>query len=49
MIKRSYFRGGSMLAVVMSLGLAGQAAAQQDAPTDVEEVVVTGSYIAGTP
>lgn len=51
MMKRSYFCGGSLLAVTFALGLAAQAQAQT-AParaTDVEEVVVTGSLIAGTP
>lgn len=50
--KRSYLRGASVLAV-LSLGLAAPALAQTqstaDKTTDVEEVVVTGSYIAGTP
>src|SRR5436190_3140207 len=52
MIQRSYLCGASALALVMSLGLAGSALAQTqtaDKATDVEEVVVTGSYIAGTP
>ncbi|MFB2351819.1 hypothetical protein, partial [Priestia megaterium] len=48
MSKSRYFCGGSMLAVALALGGAGQAAAQaQD--NVVEEVVVTGSFIAGTP
>jgi iron complex outermembrane receptor protein len=40
-----------MLAVVLSLGLAAAATAQtgQAAPAEIEEVVVTGSLIAGTP
>ncbi len=48
--KRSYLRGASVLAV-LSLGLAAPAVAQTqnaDKATDVQEVVVTGSYIAGT-
>lgn len=51
MSKRRYFCGGSLLAVVLSLGLAGTAAAQAAKPAaaEVSEVVVTGSYIAGTP
>ncbi|MBL8556357.1 MAG: TonB-dependent receptor [Phenylobacterium sp.] len=51
MTKRSYFSGGSVLAVLMSFGLAATAQAQTSAsaPADVEEVVVTGSFIAGTP
>ena len=49
MSKRSYFCGGSMLAVALTMG-GFQAAQAADAPTTkVEEVVVTGSYIAGTP
>ena len=47
MSKSSYFCGGSILAVALSMGLAGSAAAQEAAT--VEEVVVTGSFIAGTP
>ncbi len=51
MRKRSYFCGGSMLAAILTLGLVSTAAAQTgaDKTTDVEEVVVTGSFIAGTP
>ncbi|MCI3134168.1 TonB-dependent receptor domain-containing protein [Phenylobacterium aquaticum] len=51
MSKSRYFCGGSILAVAMSFGIAGAASAA-DAPkadTTVEEVVVTGSFIAGTP
>ena len=48
MSKSRYFCGGSILAVALTMGLAGTAAAQDDAAT-VEEVVVTGSFIAGTP
>ncbi|WP_310541994.1 TonB-dependent receptor domain-containing protein [Phenylobacterium sp.] len=47
MSKSSYFCGGSILAVALTMGLAGSAAAQEAAT--VEEVVVTGSFIAGTP
>jgi iron complex outermembrane receptor protein len=47
MSKSSYFCGGSILAVALTMGLAGAAAAQD--ATVVEEVVVTGSFIAGTP
>ncbi|WP_337186030.1 TonB-dependent receptor [Phenylobacterium sp.] len=49
MTRRSHLCGGSMLAVAFSLGLAATAAAQASAPAEVEEVVVTGSFIAGTP
>ena len=45
MLKSRYFCGGSVMAVVLALG--GQALAQQ--ASTVEEVVVTGSFIAGTP
>ena len=50
-MKHVFFCGASAAAVVMSAGLwAGpSAAAEAPAPTEVEEVVVTGSYIAGTP
>lgn len=47
MSKRSYFCGGSLLAVALALGLGSQAAAQQ--ANTIDEVVVTGSFIAGTP
>ena len=50
--KRSYLCGASVLAV-LTLGLSGPAWAQTqsnaDKTTDVEEVLVTGSDIAGTP
>ena len=53
MMKRTYLCGASALAVAVSLGLAApafaQAAADKAAPAEVAEVVVTGSYIAGTP
>ncbi|MDP3749849.1 MAG: TonB-dependent receptor [Phenylobacterium sp.] len=48
MLKSRYLCGGSVLAVVLAMGLSGQAAAQDQSST-VEEVVVTGSFIAGTP
>jgi iron complex outermembrane receptor protein len=44
MLKSRYFCGGSILAVALAFG--GAAAAQE---ATVEEVVVTGSFIAGTP
>lgn len=47
MLKRSYFCGGSVMAVALAMGAVGSAAAQE--ATVVEEVVVTGSFIAGTP
>ncbi|MDP1597973.1 TonB-dependent receptor domain-containing protein [Phenylobacterium sp.] len=46
MLKSSYFCGGSILAVALAFGVSGFAAAQE---TTVEEVVITGSFIAGTP
>ena len=50
MSKSRYFCGGSALALTLSLCGAGQAAAQtQNQAAMVEEVVVTGSFIAGTP
>lgn len=51
MSKRSYFCGGSLVAVALVLGVASTAAAQTGADknaADLEEVVVTGSFIAGT-
>ena len=47
MLKSRYFCGGSILAVALAFGVSGTAAAQGEAT--VEEVVVTGSFIAGTP
>jgi len=44
----AYLAGGSLLAMSLAFGLSGVAAAQ-DEPTEVGEVVVTGSLIAGTP
>ncbi|WP_430423437.1 TonB-dependent receptor domain-containing protein [Phenylobacterium sp.] len=52
MIKRRYFCGGSTLAVALVLGLAGNAQGQTQSssdPAEVAEVIVTGSFIAGTP
>ena len=50
MSRRSYFCGGSVVAVILSMGLVAPALAQAGAEkaTDVEEVIVTGSFIAGT-
>ncbi|HMP63112.1 MAG TPA: TonB-dependent receptor plug domain-containing protein, partial [Phenylobacterium sp.] len=48
MLKNRYFYGGSALAVALAMGAALPAAAQSQA-TMVEEVVVTGSFIARTP
>jgi iron complex outermembrane receptor protein len=50
MNKRSQFCGGSVLAVAVALGISAPAGAQtaSTAASEVEEVVVTGSYIAGT-
>ncbi|MES2340107.1 MAG: TonB-dependent receptor [Pseudomonadota bacterium] len=48
MSKSRYFCGGSILAVALTMGLSSAAVAQ-DNETVVEEVVVTGSFIAGTP
>ncbi len=45
MLKSRYFYGGSIMAVAMAMG--GQALAQEGGT--VEEVVVTGSFIRGTP
>ncbi|MBT9473255.1 MAG: TonB-dependent receptor [Pseudomonadota bacterium] len=46
MLKSRYFCGGSILAVALALGVSSVAAAQDNT---VEEVVITGSFIAGTP
>lgn len=57
MLKSRYFCSGSLLAVAFTLGLTSVAAAQAKpttaaaavtAPAEVSEVIVTGSYIAGT-
>ena len=52
-MKARYFCASSVLAVAISLGItqaaAAQAAASKPAASEVSEVVVTGSYIAGTP
>lgn len=44
----AYLAGGSALAMAMAIGFGGIASAQ-DEPAEVEEVVITGSLIAGTP
>lgn len=53
MNRSSFLRGGSSLALGLALmGWGAHAQAQQkpgDAPVEVEEVVVTGSFIKGTP
>ncbi|MET3665089.1 iron complex outermembrane receptor protein [Caulobacter sp. 1776] len=53
MKRTSFLRGGSCLALAVALAGATGAQAQQkpnnDAPVEVEEVVVTGSFIKGTP
>jgi len=55
MKRSSFLRGGSRLALAISLtgGVAGAAHAQaqkpNDSPVEVEEVIVTGSFIKGTP
>ena len=48
MLHSRYLAGASSLALLAVLGLAGPASAQDDT-TAVEEVVVTGSFIAGSP
>lgn len=47
MIKSRFFCSASAMAAAVAVGWAGEAAAQQ--PTEVGEVVVTGSFIRGTP
>ncbi|PZQ57937.1 MAG: TonB-dependent receptor [Phenylobacterium zucineum] len=51
MLKRRYFCSGSVVAVALAMGIAAPAAAQSGPQTtnEIEEVVVTGSFIAGTP
>ena len=51
MSKSRFFCGASTLAAILAFGVSGQASAQAgaDKPTAVEEVVVTGSFIRGTP
>ena len=50
MSKAGFFCSASAIAALMALGAAGQAAAQTDkAANEVSEVVVTGSFIRGTP
>ncbi len=48
MRRTAYLAGGSALAMVAAIGFGGIAFAQ-DEPASVEEVVITGSLIAGTP
>jgi len=50
-MKSRFFCNASVVAVALSLGSAGQAFAQAaaNAPAEIEEVVVTGSFIRGTP
>jgi len=50
MLKSRYFCGGSVVAVVLAFGMVQSAGAAEAAKSaEVSEVVVTGSYIAGTP
>ena len=50
MINHRYCCGSSMLAAAFALSLAGSASAQTaERANEIEEVVVTGSFIAGTP
>ncbi len=51
MIKSRFFCSASVLAAAMALGASGQTLAQTATPeaNDVAEVVVTGSFIRGTP
>lgn len=51
MSRRRYFCSGSVVAVALAVGISAPAAAQSQAQTsnEIEEVVVTGSFIAGTP
>ncbi len=48
MRRTAYLAGGSALAMVAAIGFGGIAAAQSE-PASVEEVVITGSLLAGTP
>ncbi|HEX7886659.1 MAG TPA: TonB-dependent receptor [Phenylobacterium sp.] len=50
-MRSRFFCGGSTLAVALALGLSHEAMAQAAQPgaTDIQEVVVTGSFIRGTP
>lgn len=43
------FGGVSTIATLVALGLAAPAFAQEAAPAESEEIIVTGSHIAGTP
>ena len=47
MRRNRYMAGGSALAIMLSLGAVSAASAQES--TQVEEIIVTGSLIAGTP
>jgi len=49
MTKHRILCSGSALAVAIAIGGGGHAFAAETAPTTVQEVVVTGSFIAGTP
>ena len=51
MSKCRYFCSGSVVAVALALGISAPASAQSPATAsnEIEEVVVTGSFIAGTP
>lgn len=49
MTRSTLFQGGSLLAAALSLATAGAASAQTAEATEVETVVVTGSFISGTP
>jgi iron complex outermembrane recepter protein len=46
-MRSQYFHSAAVAGAIIAMGLAGAAQAQQ--ATEVEEVVVTGSFIAGTP
>lgn len=49
MTKRRYLCSASAVGAVLALGVAGHAAAADSQPTELKEVVVTGSFIRGTP
>lgn len=49
MSRSRFFGSASVLAATLALGASGQALAQSSAPTEITEVVVTGSFIRGTP
>ena len=46
---RSLYCGGSLVAVAIAMGFAAPAAAQSSDSSTVQEVVITGSFIRGTP